>query len=168
MRVLSLFILSFASLLWIVPSPALAQLPSETYTSVLLQARVLDRLGHPVPNLPLRLTADLNGVALQDDGRSEGVLFTESRTVKTDVAGFATWHVTGLPWTHETNWFRGRMTLTATLPHESRRELTPLGEETASKALDFPASDPLSTPLTLYVYEEPGPDRRRLSPVGGP
>lgn len=135
--------------------PVAAEMPATAYQAVVLQTRVLDRQGRPVADLPLRLTADLNGVALQDDGRSEGIFFAETRTVKTDSAGLATWHVSGLPWTHEAAWFRGRITLTAALPHESRRELTPLSDGRATETLEFPSSTSPAAPLTLSVYEEP-------------
>ena len=64
------------SLLWsalislcLIPArPVAAQMPADSYALVVLQARVLDRQGRPVTGLPLRFTADLNGVALRDNG----------------------------------------------------------------------------------------------------
>ena len=133
---------------------ASAQMPPSDYAAVVLRARVLDRLGHPVPHLPLRFTADLQGVALQDDGQGEGVSCTLTRTVSTDAMGLASCSVSGLPWTREAAWFRGRVTQTVSLPHDPSREIAPLESETASETEDFPADGPVDCP-TLRVYEEP-------------
>ena len=72
-----------------------------------------------------------------------------TRTVSTDAAGLATWQVSGLPWTHEAHWFRGRVSLTVALPQDGRRELTALGDEAATETLTLPQAEGTSAPLTL-------------------
>lgn len=135
--------------------PVAAQVPLDSYAPVILQARVLDRQGHPIPNLPLRFSADLNGVALRDNGVGEGVMVGGARSVTTDASGLATWRVSGLPWTHESHWFRGRVSLTVALPHDTGRELTALAGDSATQTLEFPQAGPPSATLTLQIYEEP-------------
>jgi acetyl esterase/lipase len=134
--------------------PAAAEMPPTAYGAVVLQARVLDRLGRPISHLPLHFAADLNGVALRDNGQSEGVMTGAARTVRTDAAGLATWRVSGLPWTHESRWFRGHVALTATLPQDVGREIAPLGGDAATETLELPQAAP-AAPLALQIYEEP-------------
>ncbi len=134
--------------------PSAAQLPASSFGPVVFQARVLDRQGRPVAGLPLRFTTDLNGVARRDSGSGEGVIAGATRTVSTDAAGLATWRMSGLPWTHEADWFRGRVSLTVALPQDGRRELTALGDDAATEALTLPQADALASPLTIQVYEE--------------
>ena len=141
--------------------PAAAQMPPASYGPVVLQARVLDRQGHPVPNLPLHFSADLNGVARRDNGAGEGVMVGGTRTVTTDASGLAIWRVSGLPWTHEAHWFRGRVSLTVALPHDKARELSALAGDAATETGDFPQAETQAAPLILRIYEEP--DRK----VGG-
>lgn len=136
--------------------PAVAEMPPDAYTPVVVQARVTDRQGHPVTHLPVRLAVDLNGVALEDDGRSEGISTAMAQTVRTDLSGLATLRLSGLPWTHEHNWYRGSVHLTASLPRDPRREISPLGAETVSETREVPDSGPsLPSPIpTLQIYEE--------------
>ena len=135
--------------------PARAELPPSDYAAVVLRARVVDRQDRPVPNLPLRFTVDMNGVALQDDGRSEGVMSGFTRSVRTDAAGVASLPLSGSPWTHQTRWFRGKATLTAMLPRDPQREISPIGDNTASQTWEFPAQGQGNELPTLQIYEEP-------------
>ena len=135
--------------------PVRAELPPADYAAVVLQARVVDRQGRPVANLPLRFTVDLNGVARQDDERSEGVMTGMTRTVRTDAAGVATLPLSGSPWTHQTRWFRGRAALTVTLPRDPQREISSLGDSAASETWEFPAQSEGNALPTLQIYEEP-------------
>ena len=134
--------------------PAAAEMPANAYGPVVLRARVLDRQGRPVAGLPLRFTADLNGVALRESGAGEGVMVGGTRTVSTDEAGLATWQISGLPWTHEAHWFRGRVSLTVALPKDGHRELTVIGDGAETEALTLPTAEGASAPLTFQVYEE--------------
>ncbi len=121
----------FRTLIWIAAlaavavfsQPVRADMPPSDYAAVVLKAQALDRQQRPVADLPLRFSFDLNGIALQDDGRSEGIMASGTRTVRTDASGTATLPLSGLPWTHEPRWFRGKIGLSVTLPHDPQREI---------------------------------------------
>ena len=135
------------------PHFALAEMPPDAYSSICLQVRVTDRQNLPVAGLPVRITADLNGIVLEDDHRSEGVLTSLTRVVPTDASGLATLHLSGSPWTHAAEWYRGRVTVAAFLINAPHREISPLGADTVTETRDFPETEALP-PLALQIYEE--------------
>ena len=142
-----------------VPRPATAEMPPEAYAPVTVRAKIRDRQNRPVAGLPVRLAVDLHGVALEDDGRSEGIQTTLTRTILTDSSGTALLKISGLPWTHEKNWYRGQVQFTATLIRDPKREISPLGADSVAQTLDIPEDAPpfspeLSIPK-ISVYEEP-------------
>lgn len=135
--------------------PAVAEMPPEAYAPVIVQAQITDRQSRPVADLPVWMTVDLHGVALEDDERSEGILTSLTRKVRTDSSGIATLHLSGLPWTHEENWYRGQVLVTASPASEPNREISPLGADTVSEQLTFPESEP-AVPISLQICEEAG------------
>ena len=134
--------------------PAFAEMPPSAYEAVTVQARVVNRLGKPVAGLPVRMEVGLQGVALEDDGEGNAIQSSETRTVRTDMQGVATLRLSGLPWTQEARWFRGRVSLTASLVFQASREVSPLGTGTVSATEVVPSAE--TTPLpTLAIEEEP-------------
>lgn len=135
-------------------SPLLAEMPPEAYSPVVVQTRMTDRQNRPVAGVLVRFSIDLQGVALEDDGRSEGIATSLTRSAPTDASGLATISISGLPWTHDSRWFRGQVRFTAAPRDDPKREISPLGADAVSKTLDLPEIE-ASEPPQLQIFEEP-------------
>ncbi len=144
------------ALLLLLP-PAHAALPADSYGPVVLSARVTNGRGQPVTGLPVRLSASLNGVAVDQWG--------QTRLLLSDFQAVAVTHADGLasvtmppPFGAPPGWFQGQLRVEASLPADPHRELSPLAPLPARALRNVPAlpgAFPDETgPLLLQVYEE--------------
>ena len=140
------------------PVPVFAGSPDAAYGEGVLRARVLDRLGRPLPGLVLRFEADLRGVARDASGETASIVHTETQTATTDGTGLAVVRLARSPHRGQsTRWFRGSVDVRVTPVLPPGREMTFLAPLPLRQTLQIPPppTEPQSPPPALVAFEAP-------------
>ncbi len=129
--------------------------PTASYGTVMLRAQVRDRQGKPMAGVRGGLRADLEGIARGSSGAANWIVTTRTCTVTTDADGIAGARLNPTSANQKPqHWFRGKVTLTATLL-ERKRGLRPLVRMPLRTMVDVPSPEADPIVVMLPVFEEP-------------